>query len=116
VRVVELGHGGVRPPVGRDPHLERLAAVPQVGGADEPVLGGGEPLPRQRVGRLLAQAAIAEGRARGYARMRLDTVPGMEAAQELYRTLGFYEVEPYRYNPTPGTRFMELRLDAAALG
>jgi ribosomal protein S18 acetylase RimI-like enzyme len=62
------------------------------------------------IGRVLAQAAIAEARRLGYRRMRLDTVPGMERAQELYRTLGFYEIDAYRYNPIAGTRYMELDL------
>src|SRR3954451_15624409 len=41
------------------------------------------------IGRLLAQAVVAEARRLGYARMRLDTVPGMETAQALYEELGF---------------------------
>ena len=62
------------------------------------------------VGRLLAEAAGAEARRLGYARMRLDTVPGMEAAQALYAQLGFREIVPYRANPIPGARFLELEL------
>lgn len=67
-----------------------------------------------RVGRALAEAIIGEARNIGYARMRLDTVPSMERARVLYRTLGFREIPPYRYNPVPGTAFMELRLEAEA--
>jgi GNAT superfamily N-acetyltransferase len=62
------------------------------------------------VGRLLAKALVAEGRRLGYERMRLDTVPGMEAAQALYERLGFREIAPYRENPVPGVRYLELQL------
>jgi ribosomal protein S18 acetylase RimI-like enzyme len=41
------------------------------------------------LGRTLALAAMAEGRRLGYARMCLDTLPSLTAAQALYRALGF---------------------------
>jgi putative acetyltransferase len=41
------------------------------------------------LGRTLALAVMAEARRIGYARICLDTLPGMRAAQELYRALGF---------------------------
>ena len=64
----------------------------------------------KRVGRLLAEAVIHEARSIGYFRMRLDTLPSMKDAQELYRALGFEEIAPYYASPVAGTRFMELAL------
>jgi ribosomal protein S18 acetylase RimI-like enzyme len=36
----------------------------------------------------------------------------MDAARKLYRSLGFREIAPYRFNPIEGTSFMELDLRA----
>jgi ribosomal protein S18 acetylase RimI-like enzyme len=62
------------------------------------------------LGRALAEAALAEARRLGYGRVRLDTLPGMEAAQAIYRALGFREIAAYRANPVPGARFLEIEL------
>ena len=65
------------------------------------------------LGRRLAEAAVGVAAELGYSRIRLDTTPEMATAQELYRSLGFREIEPYRPSPVPGTRYFELELPPA---
>lgn len=62
------------------------------------------------IGRALALAMIDEASRRGYAHMRLDTLPSMHTAMALYEELGFREIAPYRFNPIAGSRFLELAL------
>jgi len=62
---------------------------------------------RRGIGRSLAEAVIDESREMGYSRMRLDTLPWIEEAISLYRSLGFEEIEPYCHNPIEGALFFE---------
>lgn len=63
------------------------------------------------LGRMLAESILDESRAAGYRRIRLDTLPSMVPARQLYRELGFHEIAPYGDNPDPGTVYLELELD-----
>ena len=63
-----------------------------------------------RIGKALCEEVIVRARRLGYERMRLDTLPSMEQAKGLYVSLGFREIEPYRFNPVEGASFMELIL------
>ena len=62
------------------------------------------------IGRRLAEAVLREARTIGYTKMYLDTLASMKEAGGLYRSLGFEETEPYRYNPCEDCRFMALVL------
>lgn len=63
------------------------------------------------LGRELVDSILKCAAAIGYRRMRLDTIPSeMGRAVEMYLKLGFVEIEPYRLNPIPGARYLELDL------
>lgn len=64
----------------------------------------------RHLGARLARLACEFARERGYAKLRLDTLPQMQDAQRLYASLGFREIAAYRPNPVPGARFLELDL------
>ncbi|MFM2341850.1 MAG: hypothetical protein RLZZ592_1503 [Pseudomonadota bacterium] len=72
------------------------------------------PFRRFGLGRLLAEALIEAGRQSGYSSMLLDTLDDMEAARELYASLGFVEVPPYYFNPVPGAHYLRVDLDAGS--
>jgi GNAT superfamily N-acetyltransferase len=62
------------------------------------------------IGKVMLKKAITIGSELGYERMRLDTLPTMESAIQLYSKVRFYEIEPYRFNPVQGTKYFEIQL------
>jgi GNAT superfamily N-acetyltransferase len=63
------------------------------------------------LGRMLVERVIAEARALGYERMRLDTIASaMKDAVALYRRMGFQEIAPYSAIPNEHALWMELLL------
>lgn len=62
------------------------------------------------LGRQLAQALMDQAVQAGYSAMLLDTLDDMEAARELYASLGFAEVPPYYFNPIPGAHYLKAEL------
>lgn len=64
----------------------------------------------QGLGRRLAEAICAAAKAAGYRRIRLDTLPTMSPAQDIYLAMGFKPIPAYVFNPIEGTKYLELDL------
>ena len=82
----------LRPLFHRDAEMKRLYVRPAHRGAG--------------LGRILALRIIEEARAIGYDTLKLDTLPGMHAAQGLYADLGFRDTAAYCDNPLEGVRYL----------
>jgi GNAT superfamily N-acetyltransferase len=63
------------------------------------------------IAREMAKLVIEEARARGYSRLRLGTLASMRPAQNLYTSLGFVPIDPYRNIEFGTTLFYELKLE-----
>lgn len=61
----------------------------------------------RQVGKQLATMICQIAKEAGYACIRLDTLPSMQAAQRLYASLGFKPIAAYTFNPVAGAIFME---------
>ena len=62
------------------------------------------------IGKILAKVIIEQGRNMGYHSMRLNTNKKMVGAEELYRSLGFRDIEPYEHFEVDGMVYLELKL------
>ena len=64
------------------------------------------------LGRIVAEALMDSAVRAGYSAMLLDTLDDMEAARELYASLGFETIPPYYYNPVPGAHYLKADLQS----
>lgn len=62
----------------------------------------------QGLGKRMLEKSIVCAKELGYSKMRLDTLPSMLPAIGLYTQAGFYEIEPYRFNPIKGAKYFEI--------
>ena len=65
---------------------------------------------KRGIGQRLVRCVIAEAREKGYLAMRLDTLPSMRSAREIYGACGFVPVENYNDSPLDGVEHFELDL------
>ncbi len=63
-----------------------------------------------QIGQTLLNMAIDTAIEIGYKKIRLDTLPDMTKAQNLYKEMGFYTIPAYRLNPIKETVYMEKNL------
>ena len=63
------------------------------------------------IGKKLAEKIITEAKDKGYNYMRLDTLSSLKKALNLYKSLGFYEIDAYIYNPMDDAIYMERELN-----
>lgn len=64
----------------------------------------------RHLGRLLLDQIIADARAIGYGTLKLDTDPRLEAANGLYKAMGFKPTPKFNSDPDPTTLYFALRL------
>lgn len=65
---------------------------------------------RYKIGMKLLNLALETATELKYTFIRLDTLPSMIPAINLYRSVGFYDIPPYRFNPIDGAVYMEKKL------
>lgn len=63
-----------------------------------------------KIGRLLIDTIIAEAKNMQYEYMVLDSLPSLEKAVSIYKSMGFRETEPYYNNPISGAVYLRLDL------
>lgn len=62
------------------------------------------------VGRIILEILISKAIELGFDTLKLDTLQRMHQARKLYKSVGFIEVPPFRYNACPDMVYMEFKL------
>ncbi|OFX35262.1 MAG: hypothetical protein A2X08_07425 [Bacteroidetes bacterium GWA2_32_17] len=91
--IIAIGCAGIRELDKETAELKRMYILPEFRG--------------HKIGQKLLELSFETDKNLNYNKIRLDTLPNMIQAQNLYRSLGFYEIHGYRYNPVIGTVYME---------
>jgi len=65
----------------------------------------------KHIGSSLVEKIISDAKFLHYKSIFLDTLSSLTASIELYKKMGFIEIEPYRYNPFKSALFFRLDLD-----
>jgi GNAT superfamily N-acetyltransferase len=76
-----VGLGGLRPVSDATAEIKRVYVRPSGRG--------------RGIGRAIVEKLLGEARELGFTRIRLESAAFMREAQNLYRSFGFFEVEPY---------------------
>ncbi|MBI2968787.1 MAG: GNAT family N-acetyltransferase [Bacteroidetes bacterium] len=63
------------------------------------------------LGKIMMEKAIELAKNLWFRKIRLDTLKNMTAAIHLYKSNGFYEIEPYRFNPLEEALYFEKILE-----
>ncbi len=92
-----IGYFGVRPLEGSISELKRMCLRTEGRG--------------KGIGKQMLNKAIEISKELGYDKMRLDTLPTMQSAIGLYKKIGFYEIDPYRFNPIARSKYFEISLN-----
>lgn len=63
-----------------------------------------------KIGITLLQKALEKTRELGYNKIRLEVIPTLHKAKQLYYSIGFYDIQPYFNNHVEGTTYMEKKI------
>ena len=106
-----LGHGYVCRVDEDDGKIRGYAVLrPVLDEAELLNIGVSALLQHKGLGRAMLCEMLDAAREQDFCRVFLEVRASNTAAIALYRSLGFGEIDPYRYNPIPGARFLELAL------